>query len=205
MFLFLELREHKEVNWTRRDFPHGKRVFEPGASPMRTEHSSRTELRAHGLKNSMVSFLKLVIILINNPFLPILMRRPIPEQYRPVYEQAKQQLREHQLLTPQGRSTAEGQQLVEYFFHRLNAPPYFSQANEVLSDQSSLDEVLYHICCLVWYDQSPAQKSQIRQWAAQNHLHPAVAPIMAATYLVESQHTNGKRPSDERTASYTGG
>lgn len=171
---------------------------------MRTEHSSRTELRAHQLLKSTSSFLKLAIILISNSFPHDVMSRPIPEQYQPVYEQAKQQLREHQLLTPQGHSTAHGQQLVDYFFRDLDTSRYFRNSKEVLPDPHSLDEVLYTLCCLVWHDQSSVQKSQIRQWAEQNHIHPAVVPIMAATYLVERQHTNGQRPSDEGTASYTG-
>lgn len=130
------------------------------------------------------------------------MRRPIPEQYQPAYERAKQQLREKQLLTPQGRSTARGQQLVDYFFPHLDAARYFSNSQTVLPEHHSLDEILYTICCLVWYDQSAAQRSQVRQWAEQNHLHPAVAPILAATYMVERQRTNGE--GRERTTSYTG-
>lgn len=125
-------------------------------------------------------------------------------KYQKLYEQVKQQLREKQLLTPQGHPTARGQQLVEYFFHDLDTSRYFRNSKEVLPEHHSLDEILYTMCCLVWYDQSPVQKSQIRQWAEQNHIHPAVAPIMAATYVIECQHNNGKRPSDERTASYTG-
>lgn len=130
------------------------------------------------------------------------MRRPIPEQYLQAYERAKQQLLEKQLLTPQGRPTARGQQLVDYLFRDLDTPRYLRNSQTVLPEHHTLDEVLYTVCCLVWHDQSPAQRSQIRQWAEQNHLHPAVAPIMAATYMVERQHTNDE--GRERTASYTG-
>ncbi len=127
-------------------------------------------------------------------------------KYPKQYELAKQQLREHQLLTPQGRSTARGQQLVEYFFRDFDTSRYFRNSKEVLPDPHSLDEILYTLCCLVWHDQSPAQRSQIRQWAEQNHLHPAAAPIIAAAYVVEHQQKSnhdGGLPHEE-TASYTG-
>lgn len=127
-------------------------------------------------------------------------------KYQKRYELAKQQLREKQLLTPQGRTTAPGQQLVEYFFPDLDASRYLRNAKAVLPEHHSLDELLYTMCCLVWYDQSPVQKSQIRQWAEQNHLHPAAAPIIAAAYVVEHQQKSnhdGGLPHEE-TASYTG-
>lgn len=125
-------------------------------------------------------------------------------KYQKLYEQVKQQLREKQLLTPQGHPTARGQQLVDYFFRDLDTPRYLRNSKAVLPEHHSLDDVVYTICLLVWHDQSPTQRSQIRQWAENNRLHPAIAPIMAATYIVERQHTTDGKPSDERTASYTG-
>ena len=126
------------------------------------------------------------------------MNRPLSPQYH----QAKRQLQERQLLTPEGQPTARAQPLADYFFPHLDAPRYLRSSKEVPPEHPAADDLLYTLCLLVWHDQSVEQRSRIRNWAEQNHLHPAAAPIIAASYVVRHQHANDHQHV-EKTASYT--
>ncbi len=117
----------------------------------------------------------------------------------PLYYLAKNQLEGIQFLK-EGKITSQGHDLVQCFFEHIDISRYRRQANLVLPEQHTLDDLLYVTCLLLWHDQRVEQKQDIRSWAGQYQLHPAVVPIAGAVYISEQKPK--KMNVHEPTASY---